>query len=125
MEKEVDVIVLCQKLIELTKEEKCDWRETSEKDRYRLNLPSGSIEINAVFPSEFDFLSKTHYVIYLYDNKRNMFASYDESNSISERFKVFSELYHEIVEILESKKRRKISVLFDDLVSTSYEHTES
>lgn len=125
MEKEVDVVVLCQKLVELTKEEKCDWRETSETDRYRLNLPSGSIEINAVFPSEFDFLGKTHYIIYLYDVKRNMFASYDESNSVSERFKIFSELYHEIVEMLESKKRRKISVLFDDLVSTSDEHKES
>lgn len=125
MEKEVDVIVLCQKLIELTKEEKCDWRETSETDRYRLNLPSGSIEINTVFPSEFDFLSKTHYTVYLYDIKRNMFASYDESNSISERYKIFSELYREIVEMLECKKRRKISVLYDDLLSSTNENKQS
>lgn len=125
MEKEVDVIVLCQKLIELTKEEKCDWRETSETDRYRLNLPSGSVEINAVFPSEFDLLNKTHYAVYLYDSKRNMFASYDEYSSISERFKIFSKLYHEIVELLESKKRRKISVLFNDLVSSTNENKKS
>lgn len=125
MEKEVDVVVLCQKLIELTKEEKCDWRETSETDRYRLNLPSGSVEINAVFPSEFDLLNKTHYAVYLYDSKRNMFASYDEYSSISERFKIFSELYHAIVEMLESKKRRKISILFDDLVSSTNENKKS
>lgn len=121
MEKEVDVIEFCEKLIELTKEEKCDWRETSETDRYRLNLPSGSVEIKKETPSEFDFLGKTHYTMYLYDSKRNMFATYDEANSLTDRFKKFSSLYYEIFSMLEKKRRRKISVLFDDLMSPTGE----
>lgn len=124
MEKEVDVLVFCQKLIDLTKEEKCNWRETSENNRYRLDLPSGSVEVKAEFPSEFDFLNKTHYAMFLYDVKRNMFASYDEIDSSSERFKSFSELFHSIIWMLERKRRRKISVLFDDLVSSTGEETE-
>ena len=115
MEKEVDVITLCKRLIELTKQEKCVWKDTSETNRYKLILKNGSVEIYHFYPSQFDIMNKGYYEVSLYDKSQYRYASYKSSNEIEEYYKTFKELYVSIIKYLESLRRRKIALLFDEL----------
>lgn len=115
MEKEVDVITLCKKLIELTKQEKCAWKETSETNRYKLSLQRGAVEIYHFYPSQFDIMNKGFYEVSLYDKSQYRYASYRSSNEIEEYYKTFKELYVSIIKYLESLRRRKIALIFEEL----------
>lgn len=115
MEKEVDVITLCKRLTDLTKQEKCGWKETSETNRYKLALKSGTVEIYHFYPSQFDIMNKGFYEVSLYDKSQYRYASYRSSNEIEEDYKCFRELYVSILKYLESLRRRKIALLFEEL----------
>lgn len=113
MEKEVDVITLCQRITELTNQEKCSWRETSENNRYKLNLKNGSIEILHFDPGH-DFMVTEYYDVSLFDNKGERYATYRGSRG-EESFKVFYALYKAVRNYLEKIRRRKMALLFDEL----------
>lgn len=115
MEKEVDVITLCKRITELTKQEKCTWRETSENNRYKLSLKNGSVEIHHFKPADIDFLNPEYYDVSLFDNKGERYASYKALPSDEDRYKVFSNLYIEILKLLETIRRRKIAKLYEEL----------
>lgn len=115
MEREVDVITLCKKLVELTRQEKCSWRETSENNRYKLSMKNGSIEVHHFKPNEIDFLNQEYYDVSLFDNTGERYATYNTLSSDGDRFKEFSNLYIEILKYLEKLKRRKMALLFDEL----------
>lgn len=115
MEKEVDVITLCKRIIDLTNQEKCSWRETSENNRYKLSLKNGAIEIHHFKPADIDFLNPEYYDVSLFDNKGERYATYKAYSTDEDRFKVFSNLYITILKLLEKIKRRKIALLFEEL----------
>ena len=112
MEKEVDVITLCKRLIELTKQEKCVWKDTSENCRYKLNLKNGTIEIYHFTPEPLHFMEHDYYEVSLFDNSQ---FPYKDESSIGEMYKIFGTLYNEVRELLEKRRRRKIAILFDEL----------
>lgn len=115
MEKEVDVITLCKRLIELTKQEKCVWKDTSENCRYKLNLKNGTIEIYHFIPDKINFMEHDYYEVSLFDNSQFRYATYKDESSFGEMYKIFSTLYNEVRELLEKRRRRKIALLFDEL----------
>lgn len=115
MEKEVDVITLCKRLNELTKQEKCSWRETSENNRFKLTLKNGTIEIHHFAPVPMDFLEPEYYEVSLSDKSGIRYATYRSVSSDNEGFKTFRALFKEIKDLLERNKRRKIAILFDEL----------
>ena len=114
MVKEVDVITLCQRITELTNQEKCSWRETSENNRYKLNLKNGSIEILHFDPS-IDFMDTEYYDVSLFDNKGERYATYRGSSKGEEPFKAFYALYSAVRNYLEKIRRRKMALLFTEL----------
>lgn len=114
MEKEVDVITLCQKITELTNLEKCSWRETSENNRYKLNLKNGSIEILHYDPG-IDFMDTEYYDVSLFDNSGERYATYRATSNGEKSFKVFNALYNDVRKYLEKIRRRKMALLFDEL----------
>lgn len=115
MEKEVDVITLCKKLNELTKQEKCAWKETSENNRYKLSLKNGTIEIFHFSPDPMAILEHEYYEVSLLDNGRYRYATYKGESMDSENYKTFSSLYKEVRNLFEKRRRRKIAILFDEL----------
>ena len=115
MEKEVDVITLCKKLVELTNLEICSWRETSENNRYKLSLKNGSIEIHHFRPADIDFLNAEYYDVSLFDNKAERYATYKATSTDGDRYKVFYNLYTAVLKLLEKIRRRKIALLFEEL----------
>lgn len=115
MEKEVDVITLCQKLNELTKQEKCAWKDTSENNRYKLSLKNGTVEIYHYSSDPMDFLDHDYYEVSLIDNSQYRYASYKGDSVGSVAYNVFSALYEEVRNLLEKRKRRKIALLYDEL----------
>ena len=115
MEKEVDVITLCKKITDLTKQEKCSWRETSENNRYKLSLKNGAIEVHHFKPADIDFLSAEFFDVSLFDDKGERYASYQATSSEEDRFKVFSDLYISVLKLLEKLRRRKMALLFEEL----------
>ena len=118
MEKEVDVISFCKKIEELTLQERCDWKETSEKSRYKLKMKTGSVEIFHYEPNQFDLINLPRYEISFYDSGQYRFASYESTNRDSEEYKVFSRLYSTVVNFLEKMKKRKIALLLDEIESS-------
>ncbi len=115
MEKEVDVITLCKRLNELTKQEKCLWKETSENNRFKLILKNGTIDIYHFIPDSMDILKLEYYEISLSDKSGFRYATYKGISGDSEGFKTFRALFNEIKELLERNRRRKIAVLFNEL----------
>lgn len=115
MEKEIDIITLCSRLIELTKQEKCVWKDTSENCRYKLGLKNGTIEIYHFIPDAYNFMEHEFYEVSLFDRGQFRYATYKDESSKGEMFKIFSTLYNEVRELLEKKRRRKIALLFDEL----------
>lgn len=115
MEKEVDVITLCKRLNELTTQEKCSWKETSENNRFKLILKNGIIEIYHFAPEPIDFLKPEYYEVSLSDKSGFRYATYRSVSGDNEGFKTFRALFKEIKELLERNRRRKIAVLFDEL----------
>ena len=115
MEKEVDVITLCKKLNELTKQEKCTWKDTSENNRYKLTLKNGTIEIYHFSPDPMDILKHEYYEVSLIDKSLYRYATYKGESENSEMFKIFRILYNEIRNLLEKRRRRKIALLYDEL----------
>ena len=115
MEKEVDVITLCKKLNDLTKQEKCAWKETSENNRYKLSLKNGTVEIYHYSPDPMQFLEREYYEVTLLDNGQYRYATYKGESGDNEAYKIFSTLYKEVRNLLEKKRRRKIALLFDEL----------
>lgn len=114
MEKEIDVLTLCNKITEQTKMENCDWKETSERNRYRLSLKNGSVEILHFEPSEFDIVNPEYYDVLLFDNKGERYATY-RAQSTQKSFTVFSQLFTEVKNLQEKKRRRKMALLYDEL----------
>lgn len=115
MEKEIDVITLCKKLDEMTKQEKCAWRETSENNRFKLSLKNGTVEIFHYSPNPMEFLEHEYYEVSLLDNTHYRYATYKGESVDSEAYKTFSVLYKEVRNLLEKKRRRKMALLFDEL----------
>lgn len=115
MEKEVDVITLCKRVTELTKQEKCIWKETSEKNRFRLNLKNGSIEIHHFKPTDIDFVNAEYYDVSMFDNNGDRYATYRAEQTDSDSFKTFEYLYKEVRKLLEKFRRRKMALLFEEL----------
>lgn len=115
MEKEVDVLTLCKRLIELTKEEKCAWKETSETNRYKLNLNNGAIEIYHYIPPQFDIMNKSYFEVSLYDKGQYRYATYKGTSETEEYNKTFRELYVLVLNFMETIRRRKIAQLFEEL----------
>ncbi len=117
MEKEVDVVTLCNKLTEMTAQEKCDWKLTSEKSRFKLALKNGTVEISKYVPNPFDFLNskKMIYSVSLFDRNQVRYATYESDNTEEKIFNCFKELYSTICVVLERKKKRKIALLFNEL----------
>lgn len=115
MEKEVDVITLCKKLTELTNQEKCGWRETSENNRYKLSLKNGSIEIHHFNPGEIDFMNSEYYDVSLFDSKAERYATYKAISTDEDRYKVFCNLYTAVLKLLEKLRRRKMALLLEEL----------
>lgn len=115
MEKEVDVITLCKRVTELTKQEKCIWKETSEKNRFRLNLKNGSIEIHHFKPADIDFMNAEYYDVSMFDNNGDRYATYRAEQTDSDSFKSFENLYKEVRKLLEKFRRRKMALLFEEL----------
>jgi hypothetical protein len=113
MEKEVDIITLCKRLIELTKQEMCAWKDTSEKNRYKLSLKNGVIEIYH-YP-QVQILQHEYYEVSLFDKEQIRYATYKGDFPESEKFKTFRTLYNEVYELLERRRRRKIALLFYEL----------
>lgn len=114
MEKEIDIITLCERLIELTDQEKCSWKETSENDRYRLRLTSGVVEIHHVKSEILNPLSFEIYDISLFDSKGERYATY-KATSQEKNYNVYKRLYKSVEDFLEKSIRRKIAFLYDDL----------
>lgn len=115
MEKEVDVLTLCKKLTELTNQEKCTWRDTSENNRYKLSLKNGSVEVHHFKPADIDFVNPEYYDVSLFDNKGERYATYKAYSTNEDRFKEFSNLYIAILKLLEKIRRRKMALLFEEL----------
>lgn len=115
MEKEVDVITLCKKLTEKTTQEECLWKETSERNRFKLSLKNGAVEIYHFIPSELDVLSSEYYEISLYDQSQIRYATYKSTNTQSDFFTTFKSLYQSIKTLLEKMRRRKIALLYDEI----------
>ena len=115
MEKEVDVITLCKRLNELTKQEKCSWKETSENNRFKLILKNGTIDIYHFIPDSMDILKLEYYEVSLSDKSGFRYATYRSVSGDNEGFKTFRALFKEIKELLERNRRRKIAVLFNEL----------
>lgn len=115
MEKEVDVITLCKKLDEMTKQEKCAWKDTSENNRYKLSLKNGTVEIYHYSPNPMEFLEHEYYEVSLLDNTQYRYATYKGESVDSEAYKIFSALYKEVRNLLEKRRRRKMALLFDEL----------
>lgn len=115
MEKEVDVITLCKKLNELTKQEKCAWKNTSENNRYKLSLKNGTVEIYYYSPDPMGIFEHEYYEVSLTDNSQYRYATYKSESGDSEAFKIFSTLYKEVRNLIEKRRRRKIALLFDEL----------
>ena len=118
MEKEIDVITLCKKLNEMTKQEKCAWKDTSENNRYKLSLKNGTIEIYHYSPNSMEFLEHEYYEVSLLDNTQYRYATYKGVSVVDETYKVFSALYKEVRKLLEKRRRRKIALLYDELEAT-------
>lgn len=118
MEKEVDVITLCEKLDELTKQERCAWRETSENNRFKLSLKNGSIEIFHFSPEAMIVLNPEYYEVSLFDNTQYRYATYKGEVGTGVAFKTFGALYKEVRAFLEKKRRRKMALLFNELESS-------
>lgn len=115
MEKEIDVITLCKKLNEMTKLEKCEWKDTSENSRYKLSLKNGTVEIYHYSPNPVEFLEREYYEVSLFDNGKYRYATYKVESADSEAYKTFSALYKEVRNLLEKRRRRKMALLFDEL----------
>lgn len=115
MEKEVDVITLCNKLNELTKEEKCAWKETSENNRYKLSLKNGTVEIYHYCPGPLQILEHEYYEVSLLDNTQYRYATYKDDSTDSKTYKIFSALYKEVRNLFEKRRRKKIALLFNEL----------
>lgn len=115
MEKEVDVITLCKKLNELTKQEKCAWRETSENNRFKLSLNNGTVEIFHFSPEPLNILEHEYYEVSLLDKTQYRYATYKGDYTDSEEYKIFRALYQEVRNLLEKRRRRKMALLFDEL----------
>ena len=115
MEKEVDVLTLCKRLIELTKQEKCAWKETSETNRYKLMLKNGAVEVYHFNPSQFDIMNKSYYEVSLYDKGQYCYATYKGTSEAEEYNKTFRELYILVMKYMETIRRRKIAQLFEEL----------
>lgn len=115
MEKEVDVLTLCKRLIELTKEEKCAWKETSETNRYKLSLKNGAVEIYHFIPPQFDIMNKSYFEVSLYDKGQYRYATYKGTSEAEEYNKTFRELYVLVLKFMETIRRRKIAQLYEEL----------
>ena len=118
MEKEVDVLSFCKKIEELTLQEKCDWKETSERNRYKLKMKTGAVEIFHYEPNQFDIINLPRYEMSFFDSSQYRFASYESTNSHSEQYKIFESLYSTVVSFLEKIKQRKIAIMLDELESS-------
>ena len=118
MEKEVDIITLCKKLDELTKQEKCAWRETSENNRFKLSLNNGTIEIFHFLPEPIAILEPEYYEVSLFDNTQYRYATYKGEAGAGDAYKTFGALYKEVRAFLEKKRRRKMALLFNELESS-------
>lgn len=115
MEKEVDIITLCKRLVDLTKQEKCIWKETSENNRFKLGLKNGTVEIFHFNPGPLNIMEPEYYEVSLFDKGQIRYATYKGMSGQSDSFKTFSALYSEVRNLLEKKRRRKIALLFEEL----------
>ena len=121
MKKEVDIITLCNKLTEMTEQEKCTWKQTSEKNRFKLDLTNGAVEISKNVPDPLDFmkLKRVTYTVSLYDANLVRYATYESDVIQDDLYQCLSELYSTIIDVLEKGRRRKIALLFDELTDAS------
>lgn len=126
MEKEVDIIALCKKLTEMTEQEKCAWKQTSEKNRFKLDLKNGSVEISRIVPDPLDFmkLKRMTYSISLFDISQIRYATYESDDIHDDLYNCFRDLYITIIDVLEKGRRRKIAVLFNELTDSSTDDSE-
>lgn len=115
MEKEVDVITLCKKLTEKTAQERCAWKETSERNRFKLSLKNGAVEIYHFIPSELDVLNREYYEVSLFDQAQVRYATYKGIETQSDSFKAFKSLFQSIRAFLERIRRRKIALLYEEI----------
>lgn len=115
MEKEVDIITLCKRLIDLTKQEKCVWKETSENNRFKLGLKNGTVELYHYSPGPLNIMESEFYEVSLFDRGQFRYATYKGMPGQDDGFKTFSALYREVRNLLEKQRRRKIALLFEEL----------
>lgn len=121
MEKEIDIITLCNKLNEMTEQEKCAWKQTSEKNRFKLDMTNGAVEISKIVPDPLDFMkmNRITYIVSLYDDNQIRYATYESDVIQDELYKCLRELYSTIIEVLEKGRRRKMALLFEELTDDS------
>lgn len=121
MEKEINIITLCNKLNEMTEQEKCAWKQTSEKNRFKLDMTNGAVEISKIVPDPLDFMkmNRITYIVSLYDDNQIRYATYESDVIQDELYKCLRELYSTIIEVLEKGRRRKMALLFEELTDDS------
>ena len=121
MEKEVDIITLSKKLTEMTEQEKCAWKQTSEKNRFKLGMKNGAIEICKIVPDPLDLMKmkRITYSVSLFDKNQIRYATYESDDIQDDLYKCLRELYSTIIDVLEKGRRRKIALLFDELTDAS------
>lgn len=121
MENEVDIITLCNKLTEMTSQERCSWKQTSEKNRFRLGLNNGTIEISKNVANPFDLyhFSTGGYSVSILDKMQNRFASYESNTPRENLYGCLEKLYSTIVDVFEKSRRQKIALLYNELTDTS------
>lgn len=124
MEKEVDVVTLCEKLIIMTTQEKCAWKETSENNRFKLSLSNGDVEIYHFRPTQFDLMNVEYYELSLFDKAHIRYATYKDSNLQGSQFVIFKSLYQSVRELLEKIRRRKIALLYNELSDSEGENSD-
>ena len=105
----------------MTEQEKCAWKQTSEKNRFKLGMKNGAIEISKIVPDPLDFMkmNNTTYSVSLFDKNQIRYATYESDDIKNDLYKCLKEMYSTIIAVLEKGRRRKIALLFDELTDGS------
>lgn len=112
MKGQIDIISFCKILTDLTNKDKCNWNQTSQISRDRLDLKSGYIDITL-----FEDIDKKYYCIDVFNSNGMQCIPYIAIKGVDiEGYKVYGDLYKSIWEYYERVRNRQLSKLYVELM---------